>query len=169
MKKQQQQTIGFLLRDLSARYTARFEQLASGIPLTLMQCKVLVNLGRNEGLRQIRIAELTGIEPMAMVRLLNQMQEERLVVRRDDPQDRRARRLYLTGKGRAQLDAIWGLAARLRDEMFAHVNPQDRDTCLRVLEAAQRNLGGADIAIGCGLAPAPSQETVRANSMKVHS
>ena len=40
---------GFLLKDLSQRYVARFETHASELSLTLTQCKVLVHLERNEG------------------------------------------------------------------------------------------------------------------------
>ncbi|HTQ37008.1 MAG TPA: MarR family transcriptional regulator [Steroidobacteraceae bacterium] len=135
------QYFGFLLRDVSQRYTARFEQHAREISLTLMQCKVLVHLDKNEGISQARLAQLTGIEPMMMVRLLNRMEKERFLERRSDPADRRARRLYLTEQARPLVDEIWRLAARTRAEMFANVSRQDRDTFVRILELAQQNLG----------------------------
>jgi len=135
-----QQNYGFLLRDVSQRYTDRFEQHARQLALTLMQCKVLVHLDKNEGISQARLAQLTAIEPMMMVRLLNRMEEERFLERRSDPVDRRARRLYLTEQARPLVDEIWRLAAKTRAEMFANVSRQDRETFLRVLEQAQQNL-----------------------------
>ncbi|MEJ0100709.1 MAG: MarR family transcriptional regulator [Pseudomonadota bacterium] len=105
-----------------------------------MQCKVLVHLDKNEGVSQARLAQLTGIDPMMMVRLLNGMEKEHFLERRSDPEDKRARRLHLTAQARPLVDEIWRLAARTRAEMFANVSRQDRDTFLRVLAAAQTNL-----------------------------
>ncbi len=134
------QNFGFLLKDVSQRYTARFEQHAQEISLTLMQCKVLVHLDKNEGVSQARLAQLTGLEPMMMVRLLNGMEKEHFLERRSDPEDKRARRLHLTAQARPLVDEIWRLAAKTRAEMFADVSRQDRDTFLRVLATAQTNL-----------------------------
>jgi len=131
---------GFLLRDLTNRYTARFEQHAREISLTLVQCKVLVNLEKSEGASQAKLAELTGIEPMMMVRLLDRMEADHLVERRPDPSDRRARRLYLTKKARPLLDEIWRLSDVTRNEMFAGIGKTDRDTCMRALERMHENI-----------------------------
>ncbi|WP_226382826.1 MULTISPECIES: MarR family transcriptional regulator [Burkholderia] len=53
-----------------------------------------------EGLRQRTLAEHLGIEGHSLVRLLDQLEEAGLVVRRDDTSDRRAKTLYLTEAGR---------------------------------------------------------------------
>src|SRR4051812_31366180 len=87
------QNLGFLLKEVSRRYVARFEEQARLLSLTLMQCKVLVHLERTEGASQARLADITDVEPMMMVRLLNRMEHDKLIERRSDPTDRRARRL----------------------------------------------------------------------------
>ena len=134
------QNVGFLLKNLSRRYVARFEAHAQSISLTLMQCKVLVNLDKNEGASQARLAELTDIEPMMMVRLLNRMERDKLIERRSDPLDRRARRLYLTARARPLLQEIWRLAAMVRAEMFAGIPKKERERFLHLLEKAHENL-----------------------------
>jgi DNA-binding MarR family transcriptional regulator len=134
------QNFGFLLKDVSRRYVERFEDHARSLSLTLMQCKALVRLEREEGVSQARLAELVGVDAMAMVRLVDRMEEDRLIERRADPDDRRARRLFLTAKSRPMLDEIWRLAALVRAEMFAGVSKADRDCFIRVLEAAHGNL-----------------------------
>src|SRR5262245_57116170 len=97
---------GFLLKDLSRRYVARFEARAQAISLTLHQCKALVRLEKREGASQKELAELADLEPMTMVRIVDQLERDALVERRLDPGDRRARRLYLTDSGRALLADI---------------------------------------------------------------
>lgn len=130
---------GFLLKDLSSRYVLRFEQHASGISLTLMQCKVLVHLEKSEGTSQARLAELTGMDPMSMVRIVDRMEADHLLERRADPADRRARRLYLTKKARPLLEEIWRLGDVTRAELFAGISKADREMFLRVLERMHEN------------------------------
>jgi MarR family transcriptional regulator, transcriptional regulator for hemolysin len=131
---------GFLLKELAGRYVARFEQHASDISLTLTQCKVLVNLEKSEGVSQAKLAELTGLEPMMMVRVLDRMEADHLLERRPDPADRRARRLYLTRKAKPLLEEIWRLADVTRGEMFAGLSKADRETCLRLMERMHENM-----------------------------
>jgi DNA-binding MarR family transcriptional regulator len=131
---------GFLLKDLSRRYTARFEARAQAISLTLHQCKALVRLEKQEGASQKELAELADLEPMTMVRIVDQLEGDRLIERRLDPSDRRARRLYLTDKGRALLAEIWRLAELTRGETFAGIGREDRDRFMDLLERMHRNV-----------------------------
>lgn len=132
-------TLGFLLKDLSRRFVARFEKHASELSLTLMQCKVLVHLDKNEGVSQAKLAELTDVEPMMMVRILDRMEAEKLLERRQDPADRRARRLYLTKKAKPLLGEIWRLTEKTRDELFVGIPKAERDTFIAVLERMHDN------------------------------
>ncbi|HTN42244.1 MAG TPA: MarR family transcriptional regulator [Nitrospiria bacterium] len=131
---------GFLLKDVSHRYVLRFEQRARGISLTLPQCKALVRLENNEGVSQAKLAELADVEQMTMVRILDRMEADGLIERRSDPADRRARRLYLTGKGRTLLDKIWRLAELTRAETFSGINREDREAFMGLLERMHRNV-----------------------------
>lgn len=132
---------GFLIKEVSRRYVLRFEEQAKDLSLTLPSCKVLAYLVRNEGISQSRLAELTSIEPMAMVRLVDRMEAEGLLERRPDPADRRARCLYLTPKSGPALDEIWRLGDQVRAETFAGISQQDRDVFLAVLSRLNDNLG----------------------------
>src|ERR1700722_17674602 len=88
-------TFGFLLKDTSRLYVQRFEQRAAALGLTLAQCKVLIYLANHEGISQVQLAELTDLEPMTLVRTLDCLESQGRLERRNDPADRRARRLYL--------------------------------------------------------------------------
>jgi MarR family transcriptional regulator, transcriptional regulator for hemolysin len=131
--------VGFLLKDVSRRYAARFERHAEEVSLTLMQCKVLVHLSKNEGASQVRLCELTDIEPMMMVRILDRMEADKLIERRQDPEDRRARRLYVTSKAAPLLDEIDRISELTRGEIFDGVNKADRAAFLKVLEHIHEN------------------------------
>src|SRR5215472_19153878 len=99
-------TLGFLLKDVTRLYTRRFEERAQALSLTLPQCKALTYLARNEGVSQKRLAELIEIDPMSLVRILDRMETDGWVERRADPQDRRARSLWLTPQASPVLERI---------------------------------------------------------------
>jgi MarR family transcriptional regulator for hemolysin len=126
---------GFLVKDLGRLYTRRFEQRAAGLQLTLPQCKTLGYLSRNEGVSQVRLAELAEIDPMSMVRILDYMEAEGWVERRADPNDRRARCLHIKDKARAILDEIWQLADATRTEFLAGLSAAER---LRLVDMLER-------------------------------
>jgi MarR family transcriptional regulator, transcriptional regulator for hemolysin len=131
---------GFLLKDVSRRYVSRFERHAEQFSLTLVQCRALAHLEKNEGISQARLAELTEVEPMAMVRILDRMEADGVLERRPDPDDRRARRLHLTAKAKPLLEEIWRLAALTRAETFAGIARVEREAFIDVLERLDVNL-----------------------------
>ncbi|HWM70601.1 MAG TPA: MarR family transcriptional regulator [Steroidobacteraceae bacterium] len=131
---------GFLLKELSRRYTLRFEVRAREIPLNLPQAKTLVRLEKNEGVSQARLAELAEVDPMTMVRLLDRMEADGWLERRPDPADRRARCLYLTAKAKPILSEIWRLSEETRAELFAGVSKAERDIFMTVLERLYDNI-----------------------------
>jgi len=131
---------GFLLKELSRRYTLRFEVRAREIPLNLPQAKTLVRLEKNEGVSQARLAELAEVDPMTMVRLLDRMEADGWLERRPDPADRRARCLYLTAKAKPILSEIWRLSEETRAELFAGVSKAERDLFMTVLERLHDNI-----------------------------
>src|SRR5882724_5043521 len=130
---------GFLLKDTSRRYVERFEQRAGALGLTLPQCKVLVYLAEHEGISQVQLAEMTDLEQMALVRTLDCLESYGWVERRNDPADRRARRLYLKPKGKPFMDDIWHLVALTRREAFAGIPKRHADLMIELLEKIQSN------------------------------
>lgn len=163
---------GFLLKDLSRRYVLRFEQRAAAISLTLNQCKALVQLDKNEGINQVRLAELTDVEPMTMVRILDRMETDQLIERRPDPVDRRVRRLYLTDKGKPLVAEIWRLVELTRAEMFEGIGDADRERFMRVLEKLHANvsvLTGQPVDDPCDTAPALAAAPKGADAIRAES
>jgi MarR family transcriptional regulator, transcriptional regulator for hemolysin len=137
---QRMRNFTFLLREVSRRFVLRFEEHARAISLTLPQCKVLIRLEDNEGVSQARLAELTDVDAMTMVRILDRMEAEGLLERRPDPADRRARRLYLTAKAKPLLDEIWRLGDLTRSEVFEGIRKSELHAFMDMLERMDDNL-----------------------------
>jgi DNA-binding MarR family transcriptional regulator len=131
---------GFVLKNLERLYTKRFEALAQELCLTLPQCKALFHLARNEGISQKRLAELAEIEPMTLVRILDRMESDGWVERRADPNDRRARTLYVTSGATPVLEQIDKLSAQMRAEALAGLSAEQRNQLMGLLEHVYQNL-----------------------------
>jgi DNA-binding MarR family transcriptional regulator len=131
---------GFILKEVSRLYTRRFEERARALGLTLPQCKVLVYLAKNEGVSQAQLSELTEVEPMSLVRILDHMEEEGLLERRASPLDRRARSLFLRAKAKPIEDSIWSISDITRGEAFAGISTQDAAKFITVFEQIRMNV-----------------------------
>ena len=151
-------SFGFLLKDVSRLYVQRFEQRAGVHGLTLPQCRALIYLANNEGISQVQLAEFTDIEPMSLVRILDRMEAEDLVERRNDPADRRARSLYLRPKAKPLIEEIWQLVDLTRREAFAGIPKKQSDLLIALLAEVQKNF--------LSLPPLPVKSPAQAQPMR---
>lgn len=136
-------TFGFLLRDASLLYARTFERHAQALGLSLVQCRVLANVQRHEGLSQARLACLTDLDPMTLGRQVARLESEGLLERVPDPQDGRAHCLQLTDAARPMLDTMWRLADRTRTEALAGLDANERAQFNALLQRLIDNLDSA--------------------------
>ena len=85
--------------------------------------------------RQVALAELTGIEGPSLVRLLDQLCAANLVRRDEDPDDRRAKIISLTDEGRSVTAKIEKELIGLRAGVLKDVSREDLEATLRVFAA----------------------------------
>ncbi|HEY4079748.1 MAG TPA: MarR family transcriptional regulator [Burkholderiaceae bacterium] len=144
---------GFLLKEVSRLHTLNFEQHAGDLNLSMTQSKVLCYLQRNEGISQVQLAQITDTDPMTLVRILDRMEADGLVERRPDPNDRRARCLYLLEAAGPVLKEIWRVSDKARAKSFTRMSAEDREHLVRLLEQMYANLGQPALAkLGKGAA-----------------
>jgi len=133
---------GFLVHDVSRLIKRRFERRARqmGLPITRQQAAVMLNIAGNEGVSQAEVAAWLGIEPIALVRMLDKLHEEGLVERRSHPTDRRVRTLWLTPAARPVVTQILSINKAIREEAFAGMAADARDTVIDILDGIKGNL-----------------------------
>lgn len=88
-----------------------------------------------DGVHQVKVAHAAGMESPTLVRLLDQLCKAGIVCRTEDPNDRRAKALSLTDKGRTLATAIENELTRLRAGVLADISAAELQTTLRVLQA----------------------------------
>lgn len=127
---------GFALAGLGRRWRRLLDDRLDLPGLTLAAWPPLVHLARSgDGVPQSELAARVGIDGSSLVRLIDQLSEHGLVERRADPQDRRARLIFLTAEGRQQTLAI---EAQLEAIETAILGDLDDETILRARAAFAR-------------------------------
>jgi MarR family transcriptional regulator for hemolysin len=92
--------------------------------------------------RQVALAEMTGIEGPSLVRLLDQLCAANLVRREEDPDDRRAKIISLTDEGRSVTAKIEKELIGLRADVLQNVTREDLEATLRVFAAFKLGAAG---------------------------
>ncbi|MDB5412927.1 MAG: transcriptional regulator, MarR family [Rubritepida sp.] len=96
----------------------------------------LIWVGRlGGGVRQVTLAAHVGIEGTSLVRLLDQLSAAGLLERRDDPEDRRAKTIWLTPEGEKLAERIEQVLTDLRERVLHGVSDADIAAARRVFAA----------------------------------
>jgi MarR family transcriptional regulator for hemolysin len=133
-------TLGFLLHDVARLLRKRFEQNSRRSGLTRSQWHVLTYLAQNEGINQVRLAELIEIEPITLGRIVDKLEALGLIERHPHPTDRRRWLLHLMPAARARLQQARDYDDVTRSEAMAGVAEADRQHLLKTLQALKANL-----------------------------
>jgi DNA-binding MarR family transcriptional regulator len=118
-----------------ASHTRTAEALDS-IGLTPALFALLNVLGARDGAIQQQLSSDMGIDPSAMVKLINELETEGLAERRRRPGDRRAWKVDITAKGRRTLERARGLVMKVEDEVLGGLTGADRRQLLTLLRRA---------------------------------
>jgi len=116
------------------------EQRLRPYGMTRVQYSTLARLARQDGQIQTELAEGLEVQPIAMVRVADQLSAEGLIERRQDPADRRCNRLYITGAGRARIAGMDDFKEQLADDLFDGVAETDIHRMMGTLDHLHRNL-----------------------------
>src|SRR4051812_21253513 len=132
--------IAFLISDLARMLKTHVDQKARSYGMTRAQWQVLSRLERSEGLKQAELAELLDLQPITLTRLVDRLCDNGLIERRPDPNDRRAKRLFLTEEARPLMDRLAVLGEEVMGEVLAGIDDSEVTLLLSKLGRAKENL-----------------------------
>lgn len=104
---------------------------------------ILLHVSREAGITQSALAERLGIEAPTLVRQLDRMEREGILLRRSIPSDRRIKQLLLTESGQEIVGRIWENAAILRSEILHDLPVDELEITLRTLQRIRSKLESA--------------------------
>jgi DNA-binding MarR family transcriptional regulator len=76
------------------------------LDLTMPQLKTLIYVSKHEGATSGQIAQTLGVGLSTITGLVDRLEEQKLVTRRDDPRDRRITRVLPTAQGSELVDSL---------------------------------------------------------------
>jgi DNA-binding MarR family transcriptional regulator len=114
----------------------RVAEALDSIGLTPALFGVLNVLGARDGAIQQELGSAMGIDPSTMVSLIDQLESAGLARRRPHPEDRRARQVSITPKGRRLLQRARDVAFEAEDEVLGGLTTAERSELLMLLRRA---------------------------------
>jgi DNA-binding MarR family transcriptional regulator len=134
------QTLGFVLHDVARLLRWNFDRRAASLGLTRAQWSVLAQLRRKDGIQQKVLADLLDIQPITLVRLIDRLEKADLVERKDDPKDRRAKKIFIAKKAMPMIDKLRVLGRATRQEALTGIPAKDEEQLMRTLLKIRTNL-----------------------------
>jgi MarR family transcriptional regulator for hemolysin len=104
---------------------------ATAIPL-------LVLLRQGTNVRQGVLADELGIEGPSLVRLIDLLQADGLLERREDATDRRAKTLHLTAAGEAKVEKINQVLHRVRANLLTGIDEKELAVTFKTLQRIEQ-------------------------------
>jgi len=130
---------GVLLHEVARYWRAELDRRLRHLGLSQSQWLVLIKLP-DEGMTQTVLARKVGIEGSTLVRLLDRLQANGWIERRDVPGDRRAKRVVPTAKAKTLQHEVAVIAQALRERLLAGIDPEHVAIAAEVLSQLRQKL-----------------------------
>ncbi|MDP9412662.1 MAG: MarR family transcriptional regulator [Pseudomonadota bacterium] len=134
------ENFGFDVADTARLMRRDFDRRAAALGVTRAQWRVLSRLSRRDGQRQVDLADALDLEPITLCRIVDRLEEARLVERRRDDSDRRAWNVCLTPTARPLISELQALGQAFHEEALAGVSVEEKEAVRQVLARVRENL-----------------------------
>jgi DNA-binding MarR family transcriptional regulator len=118
-------TAGMLLVKLGRFAEARFKEALKPTELTPKHLGVLFEVRANPTSQQL-LCQTIDVDASKLVAILNDLEEDGLIVRRRDPNDRRRHIVELTKEAQSRLAKAEKVAKSVEEEFFAGLDADER-------------------------------------------
>jgi DNA-binding MarR family transcriptional regulator len=102
--------------------------------LTMSQLRTMLTLVRQDGLTPSALAERFHVTPSTVTGLTDRLVRQRLISRREDPEDRRLVRIYLTPEGRRVVGELEAAGRAYLTEILGQLPPERLELLADLLE-----------------------------------
>ncbi len=138
---------GFLIHDVSRLRRTLFDQRLKPMGITRSQWWVLTNLSRHdsaEGYTQIDLARLLDVGKVTLGGLIDRLEENGLVTRVPDKEDRRSKRVLMSRKGKLLIHKLEAVGVAVNTEIMENISELEAQQLIDVLAKMKKNLIAMD-------------------------
>lgn len=144
MKSMETAPIFYLIHEVGRAFRRQLEEQTRGHDLTLPQWRIITKLGRADGMSQVALASAIDTDPMTLSAIVKRLADRKLVRRKADPQDGRAKIVTLTDEGQALYRMVEGLGVELYKTAIAGMDQAENEALIQGLAHIRDNLAGGD-------------------------
>jgi DNA-binding MarR family transcriptional regulator len=134
-------SVGFTISTTGYAIARRFQELLAPLGLEPREFALLRTVASSEGVMQQEIGERMRVAPSRMVAFVDALEARGLLERRPNPNDRRARALFLTPEGRELLKRAFAVAVEHERRLTSQLSAQEREQLLDLLARVGLQLG----------------------------
>lgn len=132
--------IGFITNKGAKKLAEEFSRRLQEHDVTRAQWIALFYIGKGEGIFQKELSDYMNIKESSMVRLMDRMEKEDLVVRKKEVSDRRITRLVITEKGKILREKLIPLGQSFNVDATKDISEEELKTFKDVLARMIKNV-----------------------------
>ena len=132
--------IGFITNKGAKKLADEFNKRVQEYGMTRVQWIALFYIGKSDGIFQKELSDLMNVKESSMVRLIDRMEKEDLVIRKKQANDRRVTSIFLTPKGKELREKVLPLGQEFQDDATKEISSEELDNFKRVLEKMIKNI-----------------------------
>jgi DNA-binding MarR family transcriptional regulator len=125
--------LSFLIHDVSRMRRTAFDQLMKPLGVTRAQWWVLAHLSRHDGMMQTQLADALDVGKASLGNFLEKLESSGLIERRDDPIDKRAKRVYMARAGHQILKQMMQEEVFFNERILRGLTREEREDMIRTL------------------------------------
>lgn len=130
--------IGYNLRRAAARQRERFRSVFEPFDIRPVQLTALSVIYFNDQISQVALGKALDMKRANVVKLLNELQERKLIERKTSTRDRRAYEVRLTNKGSKLTRELLALHEKLEANLALSLGHEDLRQLVKLLQKFRR-------------------------------
>lgn len=134
-------SLGFTVSTTGYAIARRFGEVLAPLGLLPREFALLRTVATSEGVTQQAIAEQMRVAPSRMVAFVDSLEQRGLIERRPNPDDRRARALFVTPEGRELLGQAFAVAVEHERRLTSGLSDSEREQLLDLLGRVGAEVG----------------------------
>jgi MarR family transcriptional regulator for hemolysin len=142
--------LSFLIHDVSRMRRSAYDQFMKPLSITRAQWWVLAHLSRHDGMMQTQLADVLEVGKASLGTVIEKLETDGWVMRREDPSDKRAKRVYLTRPGHNLIGRMTNLELDFNNHVLADLSPEERAATTAALQKIKSALSRMDRKAGSG-------------------
>lgn len=135
-----EETIDYHVRAVWYGIFRMYNQLGLKHDITTSLGYVLLNIHTKGGTPATKIAPLMGMESRSLTRMLKSMEEKGLIYKKQDENDRRSVRIFLTEEGIRRKEISRKTVRKFNEKLRGIIPPKDLEAFFRVMTTVNQNI-----------------------------